>query len=313
MKIAEIISEAGGSNMSRRGFIRNLLGTMASKGVNVSGVAKIVNQLAPDVFSILDKLAPWISKDRGKLYLFNDWVSGRGGGLTSPEHLSIKKSFETYFKNENPGADDNTVSSAFYHYMKGLKDQLGLYTPEYFNALRDLNGGALEIDSMLDVFKTYGKNAEYAIDLLKSSYKKDATIFEFFKNIQQLINVDAVSGIEAEIAAMALNTANTTIRQQLEKAKNAINNIANAPDDAKLTIEKQLEIVKSNVADMENVPADVQQTIEQKSQWIVNKLNDPAAVANDPDTAKAIKQQLEHIDLLVAQLTEKPSNTKNNT
>lgn len=323
MKIAEIIGEAAGPKMTRRGFIGSLLAAAGSKGANISGLSKIVDQIAPNVFPIVDKISAWIGKDQKKLDIFDDWVYNRIR-ITPNERDQMAKRYKDYFKSQNPDATNRDAADAFEQYMNAIRTIGGNDRKKYMDKLRDLKGSALEIDGMLDIFDSYGKDAEQAIDLLKSSLNKDPNIYRIFHDIQRLIYKDQAAAMAARIAAKStttgtadpgVNTADTgvksledRIRQQLKKAQNAIDNIANAPEKAKFAIEKQLEAVQNKVATIENIPADVQQAIEQKSQWIVNKLNDPAAVANDPATVEAIKQQLEHIDRLIADL-EKPQDS----
>lgn len=314
MKIFEVLQEA---SVSRRGFLQGLLSTAASSGVNVSGLAKAVSALSPNVLASVDKIAAWVGEDQKKLDLLGDWVQGFRDALSRNDKDEIYKQFKLYYRNKNPKSLNTQVNAAYDNYMDRLRREFLGDPNGHLDALRDLKGSALDIDGVLNIFKDYGDNANAEIDTFKTALETDRNVFKVFFDIQQLIEKNRSLAAFARAAAARMappkvapaaqspakpahsKSLGDKLRDQIEKAKKQLLNPNADQEKTKFAITQQLSAVQQKLSGIENADPEIVQQINDKCNWVKGKLD----TINNPDVAKAVIKQLEHINTLLAEIT----------
>lgn len=312
MKITELISEAKGPEMSRRGFLGNLMAAAASKGVDPTGLVKLANKIKPDILPTVERIIDWIGPDQSKLDVLDDAVYRRDR-ISSADEAPIRNAFFRMYAKKHPKSTYQDRIYALDDYMTNLRDHFKDNSDGYLEAMRDLKGGPLIIDELNTILRDSGiGDLNQVKDMIRTEYETNPNIGKLFTNAWRYIEKHAselrATGVAAaqakakqELEKQALHTAKQqrgALRNQIEKAKKLLSNQNSDPDKAKFAITQQLSAVQNKVAAIENADTEIVQAINAKCEWIKSQLDS----TDNPDVTKAIITQLEHIDTLLEQL-----------
>lgn len=325
MKIAEIINEAGGPQMTRRGFLGNLVAAAASKGIDPTGLIKTAAKLGPNLMDLTGDMISWIGEDKQKFDMLTTWIDNwRLRKHMTPEYLEslqmqgwvwpedwkpIRNKFLRAYRKNNP---DSTNDDAFHAYktwsgefIEELKQHEG--TTEYndmLDVLRRAKGAPLAFDPILDMVKSHG--IEDGIEFFKSMNDNN-DVKKLFYTAYDLIRDTASKAMQNAAANRAIGTtqlqtqtaARNPIASQVDKAKSMLDKLASAPDKVKFAIEQQMTAIQTKVAALESAPPELAKTINDKCEWIKNNLD---SAVDNPKVAEEIAKQLASIDGVLAEL-----------
>lgn len=323
MKIRELISEAKGPEMTRRGFLGNILAAAASKGIDPTGLASIAKKLGPNVTSLVDDMIRWIGDDERKYRLLTDWlnnldmhrrateqgtsVAKMGLGMATSNDISaIRNKFTKTYRKNNPTATYDDAQSKFGDWLQNFKNAMRNEDLDIeLDILRRAKGRPLEFDPIIDMIKSHDMdNAHEMVKLITEL----PDIHKIFFKVNNIVRAASANRMQATVAAKQAADVLSAQRQtaargplasQIDKAKSILNKISTAPEKVKFAIEQQMTAIQNRVAAIESAPDELVKVINDKCEWIKNNIDQ---AADNPKIAEEIVKQLNSVDRALATL-----------